>query len=77
MASHDEHDDELVTRSSAMVIHWLRAHLKNEIRAALKELYSELWRDGIEYLIRERWVKILLGLSSLCGLVVYLLKEYA
>lgn len=77
MASHDEHDDELVTRSSAMVIAWLRTHLKNEIRAALKELYSELWRDGVEYLIRERWVKILLGLSSLCGLVVYIVKEYA
>lgn len=73
----DEKEDELVTRSSAMVIAWLRTHLKNEIRAALKELYAELWRDGIEYLIRERWVKILLVISSVCGLVVYLLKEYA
>lgn len=75
MASHDEHDDELVTRSSAMVITWLRTHLKDEIRAALKELYSELWRDGIEYLIRERWVKILLGILSLGGLVTYYLEH--
>lgn len=77
MVTKDEKEDELVTRSSAMVIAWLKKHLKDEIRTALKELYSELWRDGIEYLIRERWVKILFAISSVCGLVVYLLKEYA
>lgn len=71
----DEKEDELVTRSSAMVITWLRTHLKNEIRQALREIYAELWRSGIEYLIRERWVKILIGLSSLCGLITYYLEH--
>lgn len=75
MVTKDEKEDELVTRSSAMVIAWLRTHLKDEIRAALKELYAELWRDGIEYLIRERWVKILLGILSFTGLVTYYLEH--
>lgn len=52
MASHDEHDDELVTRSSAMVITWLRQNIKREIRNALREIYWELWRDLFSYLYR-------------------------
>lgn len=75
MVSQDEKNDELVTRSSAMVITWLRQNLKVEIRRALREIYGELWREGFEYLIRERWVKILIGLSSLCGLITYYLEH--
>lgn len=75
MASHDEHDDELVTRSSAMVIHWLRQNLKAEIRKALQEIYADTWRSVLDYIIRERWVKVLLGILSFTGLVTYYLEH--
>lgn len=75
MASHEEHDDELVTRSSAMVITWLRQNLKVEVRKALQEIYADAWRSVLEHLIRERWVKVLLGILSLGGLVTYYLEH--
>lgn len=71
-----EHDDELVTRSSAMVITWLRTHLKNEIRQALKEIYAETWRDVLSYLYRSNWIRLLAGLLTLLSALALFIKEH-
>lgn len=75
MRTKDEKEDELVTRSSAMVITWLRQNLKVEVRKALQEIYADAWRSVLEHLIRERWVKVLLGILSFVGLVTYYLEH--
>lgn len=76
MASHDEHDDELVTRSSAMVITWLRQNLKREIRNSLREIYWELWRDLFSYLYRANWFRLVAGLLTLASALTVWIKEH-
>lgn len=75
MASHDEHDDELVTRSSAMVIHWLRQNLKAEIRKALQEIYWQLWRELFEYLYRANWFRLIVGILTLASALTLWVKD--
>ena len=75
MASQDERNDELVTRSAAMVIHWFRENLKKEIRAALKEIYHEFWAELFSYVYRSNWVRLLVGLMTLASAIALWLHE--
>jgi hypothetical protein len=73
----EEKEDELVTRASAQTITWFRNNLKREIKQALKELYSEWWRDVLHYVYRSNWLRLLAGLATLASALIYWLKENA
>lgn len=73
----EQHDDELVTRSSAMTITWLRQNLRKEVKAAIKELAGDWIKDFVYHLIRSKWVRVLGGLLFVAGLIAAWTKERA
>ncbi len=75
MAHTEEKEDELVTRSSAMVIHWLKHNLKDELKNALKEIYWSLWWDLFRYLYRANWFRLLAGLLTLASAITLWVKN--
>lgn len=68
----DEAADQAATQAAAMVINHLSAALKQ----ALKALFAEYRREFIEYILREKWIRIVLGLLTILGLLGILIKEY-
>jgi hypothetical protein len=50
--------------------------LKPALKAAIKEIYWELWRELGLYLITARWFRILAGLLTLLSFLGVWLKEH-
>lgn len=69
----DKAADQAATQAAALVINQIRSALK----AALKELFKEYIREFAEYVFHEKWIRVVMGLLTLMGLVGYWIKEHS
>lgn len=67
----DESADQSATQAAALVIHKIPAALKE----AIKQLIKEYMRDAVDWILHERWIRIILGIVSLVGIIGYWLKD--
>lgn len=72
MSRQEEHEDEIVTRAAALTISHLRAALK----AAILEIIREFRSEAIEWAITSWWVRVLIGVLTVLGLLGYFIKAH-
>lgn len=72
----DKAAEQASLQAAAIVNHELRTTLKAQLKAAIKEIYWELWRDMFEYLVHASWFRIIFGLLTLLSLLGYWFKEF-
>jgi hypothetical protein len=71
----DKAADQASTQAAALTIHWFRENLRKEIKAALKEIYWQLWSDLFRYLYRANWFRLVVGLLTLLSALSLWLHE--
>lgn len=67
----DEASDQAATQAAAIVLNKMREAL----RLAIHDILRDAGRDALEYVLHERWIRIVLGLLSLAGLIGYWLND--
>lgn len=67
----DQASDQAATQAAAIVLHKLPEALK----AAIRLLVAEWRRDLIDYILTEKWVRLLTALLFLLGVIGLWLKE--
>lgn len=68
----DEASDQAATQAAAIVVHQLRPALK----AALKEMFRE-WRiEFIEYLLTEKWIRLIAAILFALSVIGLYWKEH-
>lgn len=69
----DKAADQAATQAAALVI----SRLKPALKQAIKDLVKDFRADAIEYVLTEKWVRALIGLLFIAGLVATWIKERA
>lgn len=67
----DKASDQAATQAAALVI----ARLKPAIKQAITDLAREYRRDSLEYLLHHKWIRALVGLLFIAGLIAAWIKE--
>lgn len=68
----DKAADQAATQAAAIVIHQLRGALK----LALKDLFSDWRRDFIDYLLTEKWIRLLAAVLFALSVIGLYFKEH-